>query len=1501
MDGNKPNDVVSRKKHTQEGPEKDKGELRVSPRRKLPPTKPPEELGSTSVAPTEDLIVEELPPRLFALDRYPSKTKMNAYSKPEYISDIAEVLKGKAEMQMLLDSPFGYLFGIPANKCSFSGKLVLGLICRQLVTKKVNEMWMVFGGHPIKFGLREFSIVTGLECGVYPKKKEVEAVLKVKPGCKKVWDALFVDRFGENATPLVQDLVAWLKEDKSMDGWKQLALSLIILVDGVIACGKNPIRPQDTTVEMTKNVKFFLKYPWGRLSFTRTLERIANFQTPSDVKKLIRCVKDGSYALQGFPLALQLFAFETIPSLAKLAPDDEANRTFTQRSIHHLASLRPIRTSSILACEAAEEVEVTYLVKPDDNICPPSLSWDDEVEDPRVAYIERLMLAGHEWQEEEWVGGSAAFPKQERPPQLGEIHVKKRKRNVRGPNAPVLKKQKSVVEDENEETAEDCSEDPQFEKFVVELRRCFRRQEAQNKQMQEDLKNFVRQEIRAALDPKGKKTEPTQTSHASPSPTKSVVKAPITVKKASKRMSTKKVFKSGTRKSSRLNNIMTSAVQITELSDVNSSSEEDDQVEANNEGGFTANAGHDFSNRDEDMVETGVPNISVGGPTPSHQDEGAGDGGESVLVGTQSGTEEKASDDTEMEEIPSPVPSTSAQDKGPIDGGEPVVVGTQSGTDGKSTADTEMEENPSGLPATSGQGEEHGAGVESEANVGEEPEIGEDNDRDTSSQAEHTEEPGTSVDAGDVPKVVPECKVDDSVLQGTPSDPPSPFAVVKNVLQELETTASMDLDAANVKEGVLEEQGIVAGVEEQEDSNPGLDEADTTVGTPENIDEPNNDAALEAIAVKIPTPVVPKKVKKQLVYEMDEALPEGFKETTVLVEDVPERTEDSELLIAPGNVPFNPLDKVDASKLELLTNVLDGENVKHTLFGYRKVDNEFFSMLVKQGNWVDNMHLEMLAMLMWHKNGQQMIENRCVVLDSFLLYELTKRAVSFNNCINKQGFKWGQRLYDIANGIHIHREPSLRWIKDVDVVYAPMNWRGDHWVGLAIHLRARNIIVYDAFIDYTRESAAWSKMKPVCEMMPYLVRAMCADVLPQTYSVEPFGYERDLNVAQNPSTGDCGPYAMKFLELLAFGNPMSDLVNIQESDMAIYRTQQKSTSTASARVPLLRSGPRGRDIVYRPDVLQDANIYSLCSDPDDFHAAGHDPNDIHTEGRYRPFFKRCVDAGNPIAIYHEGLRLLTHESDIKGAIVLLHRNVPNHADATLACAILSICDGNAYMGAEYLRMFERNHYSLQSEDTRDMCEELLDEIKKYGLTYNNTYGATFSYPEFRGFNTPPCAMMCYIRSGPFKNTPVDTLRNMVYAVDINSICMDEFMTWPHFIQPDSPFRPYFDILLERGSLCAQYLEGVRLCTNFLTVTHGIALLTSVSPADPYACFAHALFLTTTGSYTEFIPVNAMFWEMIQNFEAATAVGELVMYHISQLHLHGPPLWQRSWRSLAMNE
>ncbi|XP_002894339.2 uncharacterized protein LOC9330400 [Arabidopsis lyrata subsp. lyrata] len=336
----------------------EKGEANSSPEKGIEIPSPPPEPESTSqgsMDPIEEGNIgegcEELPPRLFALDKYPTETKINAYSKPEYLADIATALKGTEEMAFLLSSPFGELFNIPPNMVSFSGKLVLGLICRQLVTKKRYEMWMVFGGHPLRFGLREFYRITGLECGKYPKKKAVEKVLTVKKGCTSVWKTLFGAK-----SPTIDDLVVSLKTEKKMPGWKRLALALIIIVDGVLICQKQRVRPVSKTVEMTKDLDFFCKYPWGRLAFNRTLDRIARFKSAKKIEDVIIGCKQQSYMVYGFPLALQLFAFQTIPSLRKLVPSSTNVNLFTQRSIKNLAKMHPIRTSSILECEAADQV-----------------------------------------------------------------------------------------------------------------------------------------------------------------------------------------------------------------------------------------------------------------------------------------------------------------------------------------------------------------------------------------------------------------------------------------------------------------------------------------------------------------------------------------------------------------------------------------------------------------------------------------------------------------------------------------------------------------------------------------------------------------------------------------------------------------------------------------------------------------------------------------------------------------------------------------------------------------------------------------------------------------------------------------------------------------------------------------------------------------------------------------------------------------------------------------
>lgn len=179
--------------------------------------------------------------------------------------------------------------------------------------------------------------------------------------------------------------------------------------------------------------------------------------------------------------------------------------------------------------------------------------------------------------------------------------------------------------------------------------------------------------------------------------------------------------------------------------------------------------------------------------------------------------------------------------------------------------------------------------------------------------------------------------------------------------------------------------------------------------------------------------------------------------------------------------------------------------------------------------------------------------------------------------------------------------------------------------------------------------------------------------------------------------------------------------------------------------PILKAGRRGRDVVYNNDVLKDACIYSLCQDPGDIYTYRSSVDGIQHEGRYRKFFERCLEAGNKTAIYYEGLRVVAEENDIKKAISLLSQNAPEDEDATLACALLSICEGNEEMSVYYLKTYGEKHKRLGSEEVRHCGEDLVLELSYYKRDNNNTYKDTFSYPTDDSIPSPDCAMDCAIK------------------------------------------------------------------------------------------------------------------------------------------------------------
>ncbi|KFK34499.1 hypothetical protein AALP_AA5G153500 [Arabis alpina] len=354
-----------------------------------------------------------LPTRLFRAGEYPKNAHINAHSKPQLIRVIADALANSPELDRVRSTPFGKLFTISTPQLYFSGKLVFNFISRHLITAKKNEIWMVFAGKPLKFSLREFWLVTGLECGPYPRESEIEAVNAKKEGKETMCKLLFGD---EDADPKIDDLVLVLC-DKDTPSIHKLALAFIIIVDGVLTPKSQYVKPSRETMEMLDHFEFFTKFPWGRRSLTSLSEKIECFKDDKSQEELKVSLRKHSKAILGFPLALQLFAFEAIQGLQKLIPNPEDSTLFHDRSIQNLSKIHPISTVHIMALEKESNVSVDSLLYSDHPLPDYSFEFENGITDPEVSELERRIKDGFMFDDSCLLGGDVAYP------EVSALHV----------------------------------------------------------------------------------------------------------------------------------------------------------------------------------------------------------------------------------------------------------------------------------------------------------------------------------------------------------------------------------------------------------------------------------------------------------------------------------------------------------------------------------------------------------------------------------------------------------------------------------------------------------------------------------------------------------------------------------------------------------------------------------------------------------------------------------------------------------------------------------------------------------------------------------------------------------------------------------------------------------------------------------------------------------------------------------------------------------------------
>ncbi|ESQ46522.1 hypothetical protein EUTSA_v10000600mg, partial [Eutrema salsugineum] len=215
---------------------------------------------------------------------------------------------------------------------------------------------------------------------------------------------IWKDLFGRAKAMAVFDVLEMLK-DPDLPRWKRLPLALIVFVDGVLFCNSKNLALTEKYVAMLTNLDRFMVYPWGRVSFNKTVSR---FQAPkaitdaekreNPVTRLRRQLKQKTSACYGFPLSLQLMALQSIPMLVSKIPQPDNLKTFLEDPEGCQNVITLLHLGDIHAVESDPLLSVKQMVLDDgDNDQQNELRWVDEVEDAEVAFMQELMAEGYKF------------------------------------------------------------------------------------------------------------------------------------------------------------------------------------------------------------------------------------------------------------------------------------------------------------------------------------------------------------------------------------------------------------------------------------------------------------------------------------------------------------------------------------------------------------------------------------------------------------------------------------------------------------------------------------------------------------------------------------------------------------------------------------------------------------------------------------------------------------------------------------------------------------------------------------------------------------------------------------------------------------------------------------------------------------------------------------------------------------------------------------------------
>ncbi|KAF2547217.1 hypothetical protein F2Q70_00021871 [Brassica cretica] len=238
--------------------------------------------------------------------------------------------------------------------------------------------------------------------------------------------------------------------------------------------------------------------------------------------------------------------------------------------------------------------------------------------------------------------------------------------------------------------------------------------------------------------------------------------------------------------------------------------------------------------------------------------------------------------------------------------------------------------------------------------------------------------------------------------------------------------------------------------------------------------------------------------------------------------------------VGPGYDPFAPVDKkmsmvlTDWLKLDLLI---------------RRLTSKSFVMSSLEDLSDDLPHMDALINLLrkqYQNNPQHFRSERICFMGHVFSRQWTDNYLDFKSSEGDHNFL-GRRLPGGVWNYHAGLVPTFcQSIKvmglDVDDIYAPMNFKNNHWIAIWISIPKKHIVVWDNILTHISPEELDEVMEPFVTMIPYLlVECIGSDEQRVQHTLEPYTYERLTVWVPQCIPGDCGVYTLKYIECHALG------------------------------------------------------------------------------------------------------------------------------------------------------------------------------------------------------------------------------------------------------------------------------------------------------------------------------------------------------------------------------